>query len=97
MTHKYASISIYIYCLLIISWKINIILLLSSSGELFSYSVVWWGIVHEPSATDPEAEENNMFSTNISFWPKKKKEEEKQPLKFVGVYIAKDRHVDSKR
>jgi hypothetical protein len=28
--------------------------------------------VHEPSATDPEAEENNMFSTNISFWPKKK-------------------------
>jgi len=27
--------------------------------------------VSEPSATDPEGEDNNMLSTNISFWPKK--------------------------
>lgn len=48
--------------------------------------------MHEPSATDPEAEENNMFSTNISFWPKKKKEEEKQPHKILFFSESEANH-----
>jgi hypothetical protein len=44
--------------------------------------------VHEPSATDPEAEENNMFSTNISFWPKKKQKKNNHSNSFILPKIA---------
>ena len=46
--------------------------------------------MHEPSPTDPEAEENNMLSTNISFWPKKKqkKNNHSNSLAFILPKIA---------
>jgi hypothetical protein len=49
--------------------------------------------VHEPSATDPEAEENNMFSTNISFWPKKKQKKNNHSNSFILPKIVKYRFI----
>ena len=57
--------------------------------------------MHEPSATDPEAKENNMLSTNISFWPKKKQKKNNHSnssaftLPKIAMLTANDKTTDT--